>query len=595
MKKKIYTCLSLLVLLPVLVLTTQCQYETAEIQNEASRSIDFAGNRFEEKIYSDVTIKDDFDGYSVLVVMDKNTGGVNKRHEKSFFGGIEIESIEDLTWFPEDVEINKLGINWEIWRQILWLKLPGDSKENVVKAIRHLEKIEGIKYAGPGYYEWPDTTEPNDPDYGSQWGLSGTHGIQAPAAWDITIGTSKVRVGIIDTGIAEHPDLIANLDSGKDFYNNNYVTDDDLIGHGTHVAGIVGAVGDNNVGVSGVCWNVILVPLQVSSPTGGLHVPAVTAAIQYATLYRIPVLNYSGGGSNDDIARKQAIEQYPGLFVCSAGNDNADNDNPSTPFYPANHPLNNLIAVGALASNGSRWINSNFGANKVDIFAPGSAIYSTVPGTYASWSGTSMAAPFVAGVAVLVKSLHPAMTGSGLRTAILGSADFRPELAGLCVNGARLNAYKAVNHIRIEGTIDIKFNGAGLYTTGGGGAVGQILLGKFHLFENNNYIIAERGKWINPIPYYISDDSYLVCGPVPAGISTYIAQSGLGYLRMGASFYAPCYGPSWNGTNLNYASLPLNIDVYSSVVAIYYNGLQYYPGEGLATTDKKRIYVSGNG
>jgi len=109
--------------------------------------------QWEAKQYWTGTIDEDFDGYSVVLVMDKNVGGPNKVHAKSFFGGIEIESIEDLTWFPEDVEINKLGIIWDSWRQILWLKLPGDSKENVVRAIRHLEKIDGIRSAGPGYID----------------------------------------------------------------------------------------------------------------------------------------------------------------------------------------------------------------------------------------------------------------------------------------------------------------------------------------------------------------------------------------------------------------------------------------------------------
>jgi len=112
--------------------------------------------QWEAKQYWTGTIDEDFDGYSVVLIMDKNVGGPNKVHDKSFFGGIEIESIRDLTYFTIDAdEINKLGIDWDIWRQLLCLKLPGDSKENVVRAIRHLEKIEGIRYAGPNHIERP--------------------------------------------------------------------------------------------------------------------------------------------------------------------------------------------------------------------------------------------------------------------------------------------------------------------------------------------------------------------------------------------------------------------------------------------------------
>jgi hypothetical protein len=106
--------------------------------------------QWEKKIYWNGTIEEDFDGYTVLLVMDKKIGGPNKVHDKSFFGDIEIESIEDLTILTGD--INGKGIDWGIWRQILCIKLPGDSKENVVRAIRHLEKIDGINSVNPNHY-----------------------------------------------------------------------------------------------------------------------------------------------------------------------------------------------------------------------------------------------------------------------------------------------------------------------------------------------------------------------------------------------------------------------------------------------------------
>ena len=110
--------------------------------------------QWEKKEYWTGSIKENFDGSNVLVMMDKNIGGPNKIHEKSFFGDIEIESIRDLTWFTGS--LGSALVDWEKWRQTLCLKLPGDSKENVVNAIRHLEKIDGIRSAGPNYYYYPD-------------------------------------------------------------------------------------------------------------------------------------------------------------------------------------------------------------------------------------------------------------------------------------------------------------------------------------------------------------------------------------------------------------------------------------------------------
>jgi len=133
-------------------------YEAGILTQEDIRSIivKTPGIQWEEKQYWTGTIDEDFDGYSVLLVMDKNVGRVNKVYDKSFFGNIEIESIKDLTYFTIEADkINTLGINWDIWRQLLCLKLPGDSKENVVRAVRHLEKINGIRSAEPNHIQGP--------------------------------------------------------------------------------------------------------------------------------------------------------------------------------------------------------------------------------------------------------------------------------------------------------------------------------------------------------------------------------------------------------------------------------------------------------
>ena len=425
---------------------------------------------FEEKIYSNVTIDDDFDDSSVLVVMDKRVGGVNKVHKESFFGNFPKEYVKDLTEITVDIE--EALINIDDFRQILEIKLPeGSSKENVLNVIQQLEEIEGIKYAGPNYFYYPASTTPNDPYWllGHQWGLMK---INAPAAWDITTGSSNVRVGIIDTGIAYHDDLYANVVPGWSF--NGFGTNDTFY-HGTYIAGIIGAFGNNNEGISGVNWNVSLVPLKFAtgvkpygSINGGRSTEAISA-INYAKNNNISIINFSWITDNDN-SLLTAIRGYSGLFVCAAGNENKNINSNASPIYPASWSGNNIITVGASNSDDTLWINpapnapandkgSNYGSNAVDLFAPGGLDLNPSSPTYgrgnpttdntSSWyvypSATSYAAPYVAGVAALIKAMHPGMHASTIKRVILENVDVKPGLIGYCVTGGRLNAYSALS------------------------------------------------------------------------------------------------------------------------------------------------------
>lgn len=408
----------------------------------------------DDKIYCNATIDDDFVPGSVIVVLDKQISDYNGLSEKFYsrlFRGIEYTNIEDLTDYGDAVKNNnKLKNHFEQidFRQILSVEIPGSSKQQVLDTIKLLEKIDGVVSAEPNYtYSLESTicseetvneqtniptssSAPDDSDFGKLWGLTDTYGINAKTAWTVTTGSRNIRVGVIDTGISKHEDLVDNLADGWDFYNNNSVTDDDEDGHGTHVAGTIGAVGDNGIGVTGVAQNVTLVPLQachwdINKQDYLFSMSDVSDAIEYATRFwgtskQISVLNFSVGGFGISTSILTKISQFPGLFVWSAGNDDVDVDTYST---INNFDLDNLISVGSVQSNGDKSSFSNYG-EAVDIYAPGTNIYSTIPDDdYGNKSGTSMAAPHVSGSAALLASYDPSLTGAELKELLLDGAD----------------------------------------------------------------------------------------------------------------------------------------------------------------------------
>ena len=392
----------------------------------------------------------DFSDNSVLVTMDKAVGGVNKIHNKSYFGDIAVTSVEDLTYRE-----NVANVDLDRFKQILKLELQYHDKSYVLKAVEKISRINGVEAVTPNYFgEFCATA--NDPSYSKQWGLAD---INIESAWDITTGSKAIRVGVIDTGIARHHDLIDNLAQGKNFVDNNFSTND-TVGHGTHVAGIIGAVGDNNTGISGVCKNVELVPLKISDVSRPWKDEYVIKAINYAaelwgTIEQIDLLNFSGGNITDKINIYNAINNFRGLFVCSSGNAGKDID--SSPEYPASFTCDNIITVGAIGSNGNRCEFSNYGRYSVDIYAPGDDIYSTVPYSinstgYESLPGTSMATPFVTGVAALLLSRNPTLTAAELKEFILRNADnitiSTPD--GKNQNVKKLNAYESLFDIDDE-------------------------------------------------------------------------------------------------------------------------------------------------
>ena len=309
---------------------------------------------------------------------------------------------------------------------------------------------------------------PNDTRFGELWGMAK---INAPAAWDITTGSASVLVAISDTGIDyTHPDLVANVwtnpgeipGNGKDDDGNGYVddihgydfanTDADPMddhGHGTHVSGTIGGVANNSTGVAGLNWNVRLIGTKFLTASGGGSLWAGAQTILYAAKMKARVVNASWGclGAGcyasymEDSLR--TLDAAGGLFVAAAGNDANNND--ATPTYPANYAVPNVITVAATDSNDALASFSNYGATKVHLAAPGVGILSTLKGNaYASWSGTSMATPHVAGAAALMAGLRPDASPEEIKQKLMDTCDPVAGLGGKTVTGGRLNVQRLV-------------------------------------------------------------------------------------------------------------------------------------------------------
>src|SRR5262245_23617503 len=343
---------------------------------------------------------------------------------------------------------------------------------STVEAIERLRRNPAVEYAEPDYIV-EAALAPADPSYPLLWGLhnigqtGGVPGadIGAEAAWTITVGDRSVLVGVLDSGIDYyHPDLRDNIwtnpgeipgnnldDDHNGFVDDvhgwDFVSDDgdpmDDFGHGTHVAGTIGALGDNDQGVVGVAWRVSLVPLKFLNASGNGSTSDAVAAINYAIDIGVDVLNNSWGSYDVSQTLMDAIRDAEAsniVFVCAAGNNGSNND--VLPFYPASYAIGNVISVAATDNTDRKAVFSNYGFGSVDLGAPGVDIFSTLPQAhYGSLSGTSMAAPHVSGVAALLRAIAPDMPVSEVRQKILDGAVRLSGLTGLVATGGRLSAF----------------------------------------------------------------------------------------------------------------------------------------------------------
>jgi len=330
----------------------------------------------------------------------------------------------------------------------------------LASAVAQLEREPQVAYAEPDG-EVHATATPNDPFFAQQWalqnsgqsilGTGGTAGddIGASYVWPHATGAG-VTVAVVDTGVdATAPDLAGQLVPGYSWVNGNSDTQDQN-GHGTHVTGIIAAVQNNGVGVSGVAPGARVMPLQALDSSGDGTDADVAAAFNYAGDAGVPIVNASLGSSTPSQEIEQAIAAHPNtLYVVAAGNSGTDNDNPSTPFYPCDLTEANVVCVGASDQNDQPASFSDYGPTSVDLFAPGVNILSTWLSSggaaqYAYADGTSMATPMVSATLALMLSRNSSLSAAELKRDLLQSVDQEPQFAGESSTGGELDAAAAV-------------------------------------------------------------------------------------------------------------------------------------------------------
>ncbi|HDR14307.1 MAG TPA: hypothetical protein ENN79_02240, partial [Desulfobacteraceae bacterium] len=388
----------------------------------------------------------------------------------------------------------------------------GADMSTAIKAYKASPIVEKV---GRNSLRYPLGIVPNDPRFSEQWALGA---VRAPDAWSITTGSTDVIVAVIGTGVDyKHPDLAANIwinteelhgepgvdDDGNGFVDDIYgwdfagrradVYDDgtpepmDVFGHGTQVAGIIGAVGDNGIGIAGVCWRTNILPLKVlADDSDTMEMPDIIAAIDYAIAAGVRVVNCSFGGTDPNINPDGSMNDGTDnleweafsrlreagiLAVCAAGNSGRDND--QTPLYPASYRLGNIISVAWQAEKGGLSRNSNYGKNSVHLAAPGEKVLSTASNAgltggwkvpldddalYVLMSGTSAATPHVSAAAALIYSVCPSMDYLQTRAAILGSVKPFPSSTDRekIFSGGTLDVFGALRFLGfIKGDVDV--------------------------------------------------------------------------------------------------------------------------------------------
>ncbi|HEX6046041.1 MAG TPA: S8 family peptidase [Pyrinomonadaceae bacterium] len=396
-----------------------------------------------------------------------------------FKSGVSQATIDDLTERMND------RVEDRIENAPGWEAIDDLDNDNVDALIAKYKAIPEVEDAEENYEISIDETSsllpvlPHDPQFGEQWALSnsGQRGgkkgadISAPLAWATTTGSEEVVVAVLDSGVDyTHEDLAPNMwtrpDSMAPYQDNELGTIDDVAGfnaidnasdpmdengHGTHCAGIIGAEGENDIGIAGVNWKVRIMPLKFMNAGGFGTTKDAIEAINYVIDRKkagvnVRIISASWGGTQRSRALEAVIRKaYENdiLFVAAAGNSSVNNDR--NPHFPSSYNVPNVVSVAALDRNDQLAGFSNYGFKSVAVAAPGVDILSTWLGNaYEEKSGTSMATPVVSGVAALILSEHPRMSVDDLRKKLLASTDPIVALKGKVTTGGRINAAKAL-------------------------------------------------------------------------------------------------------------------------------------------------------
>ena len=308
------------------------------------------------------------------------------------------------------------------------------SKRDINTLIKIYNKLEEVEYAEPNHMLKAFYT-PNDPFFAYQYG---PQKVQAPDAWDVTTSNGNIKIAIIDTGVQlNHPELAIKLWPGYNFVEGN-LNPNDGSGHGTHVAGIAGALTENSLGIAGIAPSASIIPVRALDNSGNGTLSNIANAITYSTNAGAKVINLSLGSSQGSITLENAINYAwnQGVVIVAAAGNEASN----TLTYPAAYQ--NVIAVASTDINDQKSDFSNYGT-WVEVSAPGSTILSTYTGSYYAYlSGTSMACPHVAGLAALLAA--QGKNNVQIKNTILSTCDPVPG-TGLYWTYGRINANRAVH------------------------------------------------------------------------------------------------------------------------------------------------------
>jgi len=420
----------------------------------------------------------------------------------------------------------------------------------VAAALDYYSSLPNVAYTEPNYRIRLFKT-PNDPRFPLLWGLKTIH---AADAWDQTTGSTNIIVALLDTGVDyNHPDLAANIwtnpgeipGNGFDDDGNGYVDDvhgfnvlnhsGDVLdddGHGTHVAGTIGAIGNNALGVAGINWSVKLLPVKLFSADDSGGTAGAVEGYEYLLTLKsrgvnIRVVNNSWGGPTPSHALFEAMRAAEAagiLSVCAAGNDHHNAD--YRPEYPAGLDCETLISVAACTSDDGVAPYSNYGSLAVDLAAPGDEVWSTYPGGYyAEFSGTSMATPHVAGAAALLLAQNSSLTPVNLKALLVTTVDPLPQWQGRVRSGGRLNVGKAMARLVLGPLPDLAPNtNEPAFSLPRLRALSRNAQGRFGEGSSLLPSISTNGQWVA----YLSTATNLVSGVTTTNRLVYVHDRATG-------------------------------------------------------------------